>query len=67
MGKVFSCDSELENVKVYAVTRLIHNYTPSRYVEPVSKDTDIELTGIIREDITNYYKNHLIGIPQFGK
>ena len=43
MGKVFASDPELENVKVYAVTRLIHNYTPSDYDELGSKYTEEEL------------------------
>ena len=67
MGKVFASDSELENVKVYAVTRLIHDYTPYHYVKPFSKYTDKELSGLIHEGITNYYKNKVIRIPQFGK
>ena len=36
LGKVSACNSELENVKVYAVTRLIHEYTPSHYVKSVN-------------------------------
>ena len=67
MGKIFACDSELENVKLYTVTRLIHDYTPSHYIEPVSKYTNRELDDIICEDITNYYKKKVIRIPQFGK
>ena len=67
MGKVFAYDSELENVKFYAVTRLIHDYTLSHYVEPVSKYTDRELAGLIHENITNYYKNKVISIPQVSK
>ena len=39
-GKIFAIGSELENVKVYEVTRLIHGYTTSHYVEPVIKYTD---------------------------
>ena len=67
MGNVFTSDSELENVKAYAVTRLIHDYSPFHYVKPVSKYTDKELSGLIHEDITNYYKNKVICIPKFGK
>ena len=32
MSKVFKCDAELDS-RVYAVTRLIHDYTPYRYEE----------------------------------
>ena len=67
MGKVFASNSELENIKVYTVTRLIHDYTPSRYVKPVSKYTDRDLAGLICEDMTNYYKKKVIGIPKLGK
>ena len=67
MGKVFASDSELKNVKVYAVIRMIHNYTTSHYVEPDSKHMDKELAGLICKDIKNYCKNHLIGISKFSK
>ena len=33
MGKVFVSDPEVEHGRVYAVTRLIHEYNPSNYVE----------------------------------
>ena len=66
MGKVLACYSELENVKVYTVIRLIHDYTPSRHVNPVSKYADTELAGIICEVLMNYYKKKVIHIPQFG-
>ena len=59
MSKVFASDYELENVKVYVVTRMIHDYTPSHYVESTSKYTDKELAGLIYEDITKYYKKKL--------
>ena len=40
MGKVFASDSSLENAKIYAVTRLIHDYKPFHYVELDSKYTE---------------------------
>ena len=57
----------LKNVKAYAVTRLVHHYTLSHYVEPVSKYTDKEFSGLIYDNIMNYYENKMIGIPKFGK
>ena len=51
MGKEFASDSALENVKVYAVTRLIHDYTPSHYIEPDSKYTEEELCTQCCEDL----------------
>ena len=35
LGKAFSSDPEIENEKVYALTKLIHDYNPSEYEEPV--------------------------------
>ena len=35
MGKAFVSNLEIKNGKVYAVTELIHNHTPSDYGEPV--------------------------------
>ena len=37
MGKLFSSDPGIENGKVYVVTNLIHDYTPSQYEETVSQ------------------------------
>ena len=37
MVKLFRVNKDLERVKVYAATRLIHDYTPSDYIEPESK------------------------------
>lgn len=51
MGKAFASDSALENIKVYAVTRLMHDYTPSHYVEPDSKYTEEELCTQFYEDL----------------
>ena len=50
MGKVFASESELNNVKVFAVIRLIHNYTPSYYDKPASKCTKKELNNQIHEE-----------------
>ena len=43
MGMAFLSDYSLDNVKAYAVTRLIHDYTPSHYVEPDSNFTEEDL------------------------
>ena len=43
MGKVFASEPELDNLKVYAATRLIHDHTPSRYSEPDSKHIEKEI------------------------
>ena len=37
MSKLFISDPKLENVRVYAVTRLINAYNSSEYDEPGSK------------------------------
>ena len=36
MSKVLKCDSQLDG-RVHAVTKLIHDYTPSSYEEPGSE------------------------------
>ena len=45
MGKVFVSNPELDNVRVYAVTRLINDYAHSDYDEPGSKLTDNHLAA----------------------
>ena len=48
MGKVFVSNPKIENGKVYVVTKVIHNYTPSDYEEPVSQFSVDDLAGQIR-------------------
>ena len=70
MGMVFASDSSLENVKVYAVTRLIHDYTPSHYVEPYSNHTEEDLCAQISYDLKDENPNLSTCIPSkstFGK
>ena len=50
MGKVLASDSEIKNGKVYAVTRLIHNYTSSDCEELVSRYSVDQLTHQIMQD-----------------
>ena len=53
MGKVFTSDPELENMRVYTVKRLIQDYTPSDYDEPGSKFTEQKICAQIHQDIRN--------------
>ena len=57
MGKASASDSILQNVKVYAVTRLTHDYKPSHYVEPDSKYTEEELCAQYYENLTDENPN----------
>ena len=50
MGKALSSDHEIQESRVYAVTRLIHNYTPSDYDEPGSEYSNDQLTAKINQD-----------------
>ena len=50
LGNVFSSDPGIENRKLYAVAKLINNYIPSAYVEPVSQYLVDDLTDQIRQD-----------------
>ena len=70
MVMVFVSDSSLENIKVYAVTRLIHDYTPSHYVELDSNYTEEDLCAQISYDLKDENPNVSTGIPskpKFGK
>ena len=68
MGNVFTSESELENIKIYAVTRLTHDDTPSHNNESVSKYTEKELNDQIREDIEDQRKYRgFPGILKLGK
>ena len=53
MGKLFASVLELDHLKIFSVTRLIHDYTPTHCDEPVSNYTKKELQDQIREDIVN--------------
>ena len=67
MGKMFASDPELENVRVYTVTRLIYNYTPSDYDEPGSQYLDDQLcTQIIMDRIADN-RDDSLRVPQFRK
>ena len=50
MGKVFTSDPKLENRRYSAVTRLVHDYTPFDYDEPVNEYSDDQLTAQINQD-----------------
>ena len=70
MGKVFASDSALENVKVYAVTRLVHDYRPSHYVEPDIKYKEEELCAHCCEDSKDgnpIFPRGPPSKPKFGK
>ena len=67
MGKVFQSDKTLEHVKVYAVTRLIHKYTPSDYEEPESQYSDIELHGQILKNTKDDKRGGKPRCPTFRK
>ena len=56
MGKIFTSDPEIEDRKLYAVTRLIHYHSTSYYVEPVSQHSVDQLAYQIMHDII-YYRN----------
>ena len=47
MVKAFAIDPGLENRKGYAVTRLVHDYTPSAHEEPVSQYSVDQLTDLL--------------------
>ena len=49
MRKIFQIDAHLDG-NVYTVTILIHDYTPSSYVEPESKFSDLDLRNQIVKD-----------------
>ena len=68
MGKVFSSEPELENLIVFAVKRLIYDYTPTHYDEPVSTYTKKVLNDQIQEDLVNNLKYRgSLGIPKHSK
>ena len=67
MDKAFSSDPEIENVKQYAVTRLIHGYIPSGYEEPVIQYIDYQLTTQISYNAIADDANARPRIPQFRK
>ena len=67
MGKVFTSDPEIENGRVYLGTRLIYNYTPSEYEEPVSQYSVDQLTDQIRQDVLADDSNVGLHFPQCCK
>ena len=67
MGKAFSSDPEIQDGRIYAVTRLIHNYTPSDCYEPSSKYSDDQLAAQIHEDKITDIRDVSPRIPQYRK
>ena len=67
MDKAFASDAELENVKFYIVTRLVHDYTPSNYVKPGRKYIEQEVCVQIIQDTKDEHKNQTICVPNFFK
>ena len=67
MGKLFASDPDLENERVYVVTRLMHDYKPSQYVEPDSKYTEEESCAQISEDLKDEHSNFSRGPPSNPK
>ena len=67
MGMIFVSDSSLYNVKLYEVIRLIHDYTPSHYVEPESNYTEDDLCAQISYDIKDETPIFSTGIPSKPK
>ena len=67
MCKVFGSDPQLEHVRGYIVTILIHGYTPSDYDESGSKLTDDQLTAHIFQNRRNEHKDRSLRILQFRK
>ena len=65
MSKVFNCDAQLDG-KVYAVTRLIHDYTPSGYEEPESDYSDYAEYNQIQQDMVDAKQGN-ISKPRFCK
>ena len=65
MSKVLNCDAQLDG-KVYAVTRLIHDYTPFGYEEPESEYSDSELYNHIQIDMVDA-KEGKLKKPRFCK
>ena len=63
MGMAFASDTLLETVKVYAVAKLVHDYTPSHHVEPDSNYTEEDLCAQNSDDLNDENPNLSRGIP----
>ena len=65
MSKVFKYDVELDG-RFYAVTILIHDYTPCGYEEPESEYSDSALYNQIQQDMIDAKEGELRK-PRFCK
>ena len=67
MGKEFSSDPKIEKGRVYEVTRLLTDCTPSDYETLVSQYSDDQLNAQIRQDAIADDRNFRPHIPRFRK
>ena len=67
MGKLFESGPELDNIRVYAVNILIHNYIPSDYKEPPDKYLDNKVCAQTLLDRRNDIRDSSPCIPQYRK
>ena len=57
IGKVFTRYEELENERLYDITRLMHEYAPSKYIKLNSQFLDEKLCDHIDQHIKDDYGN----------
>ena len=68
MGMVFTSDFSLENLKLYSLIRLIHDYMPSHYVELDSNYTYLcaQISYNLKDE-NPYLSTGIPSKPKFGK